>query len=110
MFQVQAPKNLGKKVAEGLNAETVQLNVKAFPDGEYSLRFEDDLTDKEVVVVQTTGKPQDTNIMQLLLTLDAVKDLGAKKNNCSCSVFGFCPTRQTFLGRRRSQQQNYNQN
>ena len=56
---------LGKKVAEGLNAETVELNLKAFPDGEYSLRFEDDLTDKEVVVVQTTGAPQDLSLIHI---------------------------------------------
>jgi ribose-phosphate pyrophosphokinase len=88
---------LGKKVAEGLNAETVQLNVKAFPDGEYSLRFDGDLTDKEIIVVQTTGKPQDTNLMQLLLTLDAVKDLGAKKITAVVPYLAFARQDKRFL-------------
>jgi ribose-phosphate pyrophosphokinase len=99
MIVVPGPsaQGLGKKVAEGLNAETVELNVKAFPDGEYSLRFEDDLTDKEVVVVQTTGAPQDTNIMQLLLTLDAVKDLGAKKVIAVVPYLAFARQDKRFL-------------
>ena len=99
MIVVPGPsaKNLGQKVAEGLNVETVELNVKAFPDGEYSLRFEGDLTDKEVVVVQTTGAPQDTNVMQLLLTLDAVKDLGAKKVTAVVPYLAFARQDKRFL-------------
>jgi ribose-phosphate pyrophosphokinase len=88
---------LGKKVAEGLNAKTVDLNVKAFPDGEYSLRFEGDLTDKEIIVIQTTGAPQDTNLMQLLLTLDAVKDLGAKKVTAVVPYLAFARQDKRFL-------------
>ncbi len=99
MIVVPGPsaQKLGKKVAEGLNAKMVDLNVKAFPDGEYSLRFEGDLTDKEVVVVQTTGKPQDTNLMQLLLTLDAVKDLGAKKVTAVVPYLAFARQDKRFL-------------
>ena len=99
MIVVPGPsaQKLGKKVAEGLNAETVQLNVKAFPDGEYSLRFDGDLTDKEIVVVQTTGQPQDTNLMQLLLTLDAVKDLGAKKITAVVPYLAFARQDKRFL-------------
>ena len=99
MIVVPGPsaKNLGKKVAEGLKAKIVEVNVKGFPDGEYSLRFDGDLTDEEVVVVQTTGAPQDTNVMQLLLTLDAVKDLGAKKVTAVVPYLAFARQDKRFL-------------
>ncbi len=92
-----ASQSLGQKVAEILNTHTVAVNLKAFPDGEYCLRFEGDLNDEEVVVVQTTGPTQDTNVMQLLLMLDATKDLGAKKVTAVVPYLAFARQDKRFL-------------
>jgi len=92
-----ASQSLGRKVAETLNARIVPVNLKAFPDGEYCLRFEGDVTSEEVVVVQTTGPPQDTNVMQLLLMLDAAKDLGAKKVTAVVPYLAFARQDKRFL-------------
>jgi ribose-phosphate pyrophosphokinase len=93
-----ASQNLGKKIAEKLNAQTVPVSLKAFPDGEYALRFEGDLTGEEVIVVQTTGPPQNTNIMQLLLMLDTAKDLGATKVTAVVPYMAFARQDKRFLG------------
>ncbi|MBA7677501.1 ribose-phosphate diphosphokinase [archaeon] len=92
-----ASQSLGKKIAENLNAQIVPVNLKAFPDGEYCLRFEGDVTGKELVVVQTTGPPQDTNIMQLLLMLDTAKELGAKKVTAVVPYLAFARQDKRFL-------------
>ncbi|MCW4016584.1 MAG: ribose-phosphate diphosphokinase [Candidatus Bathyarchaeota archaeon] len=92
-----ASKSLGANIAEILNAKTVDVNFKAFPDGEYCLRFEGDVSGEEVVVVQTTGPPQDTNVMQLLLMLDAAKDLGAKKVTAVVPYLAFARQDKRFL-------------
>jgi ribose-phosphate pyrophosphokinase len=92
-----ASQNLGQKIAEKLNAQIVYVNLKSFPDGEYCLRFEGDLTGEEVVVVQSTGPPQDTNIMQLLLILDAAKDLGAEKVTAVVPYLAFARQDKRFL-------------
>jgi len=92
-----ASQSLGIKIAESLNARIVPVNLKAFPDGEYCLRFEGDVAGEEVVVVQTTGPPQDTNIMQLLLMLDATKDLGAKKVTAVVPYLAFARQDKRFL-------------
>ena len=34
-----ASQSLGKKIAESLNAKIVDVNLKAFPDGEYCSSF-----------------------------------------------------------------------
>ena len=39
---------LGKKIAEELNVKKVDLNLKTFPDGEYSLRYEEKIAGEEV--------------------------------------------------------------
>jgi ribose-phosphate pyrophosphokinase len=92
-----ASRSLGQKVAEMLNARIVSVNLKSFPDGEYCLRFEGDVKGEEVVVVQSTGPPQDTNIMQLLLMLDAAKDLGAEKVTAVVPYLAFARQDKRFL-------------
>jgi len=92
-----ASQSVGQKIAEILNARIVPVNLKTFPDGEYCLRFEGDLKDEEVIVVQTTGPPQDTNIMQLLLMLDTAKDLGAKKVTAVVPYLAFARQDKRFL-------------
>jgi ribose-phosphate pyrophosphokinase len=92
-----ASQSLGQKIAETLNAQIVSVNLKSFPDGEYCLRFDGDLGGEEVVVVQTTGPPQDTNIMQLLLMLDTAKDLGAEKVTAVVPYLAFARQDKRFL-------------
>ncbi len=92
-----ASQNLGKKIAKTLDANVVPVNLKNFPDGEYCLRFDGNLKDKEVIVVQSTGPPQDTNIMHLLMMIDAAKDLGAKKVTAVVPYMAFARQDKRFL-------------
>ncbi len=70
---------LGNSIAEILGIETVKIAHKKFPDGESYIRFEGEVAGEEVAIVQTTGPPQDTNLIQLFILADAAKDLGAKR-------------------------------
>ena len=70
---------LGNSIAEILEIETVRIAHKKFPDGESYIRLEGEVAGEEVAIVQTTGPPQDTNLIQLFILADAAKDLGAKR-------------------------------
>jgi len=72
-----ASQDLGRKVADILKSRIVSVIFKTFPDGESYLRLEGDVKGEEVVIIQTTGPPQDVHIMQLFLMVDAARDLGA---------------------------------
>jgi ribose-phosphate pyrophosphokinase len=74
-----ASQQLGRKVADLLEAKIAPVAFKRFPDGESYIRLKGDLEEEEVAVIQTTSPPQDTHLMQLFLMIDAAKDLGAKK-------------------------------
>lgn len=74
-----ASQELGRRVADLLNLKAVPMVYKSFPDGESYLRFGGDVAGEEVVVIQSTGPPQDTHMIQLLLMVDAAKNLGAKR-------------------------------
>jgi len=69
---------LGKKIAEFVKAKTVSVAFKRFPDGESYVRFEGEVASEDVIIVQTTSPPQDTNLFQLFLMADTAKDLGAR--------------------------------
>ena len=73
-----ASQDLAAHVAEELNDDLCYVETKKFPDGERYLRVDGNI-DEEVTVIQSTGYPQDENLMELLFLIDNLKDLGAKK-------------------------------
>ena len=74
-----ASKELGGKIAKELNAKVIGVFFKQFPDGESYVRFEGELENENVVIVQSTCPPQDSNLIRLFLLAGTAKDLGAKK-------------------------------
>ena len=73
-----ASQDLAAHVARELGEELRYVETKKFPDGERYLRI-DGVIDDEVTVIQSTGYPQDENLMELLFMISNLKDLGAKK-------------------------------
>jgi len=92
-----ASQDLGRKVAEILKSKIVSVIVKTFPDGESYLRLDGDVKGEEVVIVQTTGPPQDANIMQLFLMADVAKDLGAKRVTAVVPYLAYARQDKRFL-------------
>jgi len=80
---------LGREVAAQLKAKVVPVEFKRFPDGESYIRFDGDLRGEDVVIVQTTGPPQNENMIQLLLMTDNAKDLGAKTITAVVPYFAY---------------------
>jgi len=70
-------KSLAKKVAEKLNSEYYNLEVKKFPDGELYIKFNCDIKNKEVILVQTLHEPNES-LLEIILAGYTAKDLGAK--------------------------------
>ena len=73
-----ASQDLAAHVAKELGEELCYVEIKKFPDGEKYLRVDANVED-EVTVIQSTGYPQDENLMELLFLISTLKDLGAKK-------------------------------
>lgn len=70
---------LGRRVAERISADVVEVEYKNFPDGESYQRIAGIVQGEEVALVQTTYPQQDKRLIELLLLIDALKDLGARK-------------------------------
>ncbi len=70
---------LGVKVARLLNSEVAAVSFKDFPDGETYVRIDADLKGRDVLLIQSTYNPQDKNLIQLFLLIDAVKQMNPEK-------------------------------
>lgn len=92
-----ASKQLGEKIAELLDAETVPIAFKTFPDGESYIRLEGKVQNEEVFIVQTTSPPQDTKIIQLTLIADAAKRNRAKKVTAIVPYLAYARQDKAFL-------------
>ncbi len=71
-----ASQSLASQVAIELNDKLCSLETKKFPDGERYLRIKEDIPeDEKVIIVQSTGYPQDENMMELFFILDTLSDM-----------------------------------
>lgn len=87
-------KSLAEDLAKVLGLEYVQATTKRFPDGEGYVRIERETLEKEVVLVQNTYP--DSNLVELLLLLDAARGLGAEKVTCVIPYFGYARQDRRF--------------
>jgi len=71
--------NLARRTAYLLNAEFAVVEQKTFPDGELYLRIPLDVRGKIVVPVWSIKEEINNDLISLMLVLDTLWDLGAKK-------------------------------
>jgi ribose-phosphate pyrophosphokinase len=70
---------LAAKVARELGTESAKLDIRKFPDGEKYLRVLEDVKGEEVIVIQSINRTPDEFLVEYLLLVDALKDLGARR-------------------------------
>ncbi len=71
-------KKLAKSISSILKVKYSELTVKHFPDKELYIKFEAEVKNEEVVLVQTL-KPANEAILEIILACNTAKELGAKK-------------------------------
>ena len=72
-------KHLAKSIAKKLNFSYQDLNLDIAPDGELHVRFDDELKNKSVVLVQSFYPHPNHSLMELLFAASTARDLGARK-------------------------------
>lgn len=83
-----ASQKLAAKVARDLGEDLIPIETRRFPDGERYIRVNGKVS-KEVVVIQSTGYPQDENLMELFLLLKNLKSLGVERTRVVIPYFGY---------------------
>ena len=82
-----ASKPVAEDLAKEINGKLVNTISKRFPDKELYVRILDDISDKDVIIVQTTYPDQ--NIIELFLLQNAVEEAGAKTITVVIPYYGY---------------------
>ncbi len=82
-----ASKSIGESLSNMLKIKQVDKIIKRFPDNELYVRILEDIKGKHVIIVQTTYP--DSNLVELFLIQNAVKESGAKKITIVIPYYGY---------------------
>jgi len=80
---------LGSAVCKYLNIVAGGAKIDRFPDGEKVIRVEDDVRGRDCYVVQSTCRPVDENLMELLIYLDCLQRASASRVTAVIPYFGY---------------------
>lgn len=71
--------DLERSIAEHLNIEPVKTVIKKFANGETYVNILEDMRNKDVFIMQPTGRAINDNLMETYLKADASRRMGANK-------------------------------
>ena len=90
-------RELAEKISDLTGFKQVPVANKVFPDGENYIRLEAPVRNEHVAIVQTTCKPQDSNLMQLAFMANAAKRNGAEKVTAVVPYLAYARQDKMFL-------------
>jgi ribose-phosphate pyrophosphokinase len=79
VFSGRSHPELALRIAEQLGVELGEVELKTFSNGETYCRYNESIRGADVFIVQTGSEPVDSNLMELLLMIQAAKLASAKR-------------------------------
>lgn len=80
---------LAEAMATHLDTDLTKVDVTKFPDSEVFVEIHENVRGEDVFVIQSTSNPANQNIMELLITLDALKRASARRVTAVIPYFGY---------------------
>jgi ribose-phosphate pyrophosphokinase len=80
---------LAEAVAAALNLPLTQASVRRFADMEVFVEIHENIRGEDVFVVQSTSYPANDNLMELLISLDALRRASARRITAVIPYFGY---------------------
>ena len=81
--------NLSKDIAKYLGIDLVKATIKKFPDKEIFVEIQENVRGEDVFVVQSTSFPANDHLMELLITIDALKRGSSKSIAAIMPYYGY---------------------
>ncbi|AIL65790.1 Ribose-phosphate pyrophosphokinase [Rickettsiales bacterium Ac37b] len=80
---------LAESIASHLGMSLTPASIRRFLDGEVFVAIQENVRGQDVFVIQSTSFPANDNIMELLITLDALKRASAARITTVIPYFGY---------------------
>jgi ribose-phosphate pyrophosphokinase len=90
LFCGSSHKALGHEIAKCLNVKLGRLLSGCFTDGEINVEILDQVRNRDVFLLQTIALKTNDYLMELLITVDALKRASAKSVTVVIPYFGYC--------------------
>ncbi len=89
LFSGSANKPLAEGIAKALGTTLGNINLGNYPDGETSVRIDEDVRGRDVFIVQPTCPPVNDHLMELMIILDAFKRASPARVTVVIPYYGY---------------------
>ncbi len=89
LFAGTANVEFAQKVSDYLGIPLGKLDISRFSDGECYVKFDESVRGVDAFVIQPTCPPVDTNLMELLILVDALKRASARSITAVVPYYGY---------------------
>ena len=89
VFCANASPDFAARVCEQLYLDIGKCDVKTFADGEVSVSIEESVRGADVFIIQSTCKPVNNHLMELLVMIDACRRASAGRVTAVIPYFGY---------------------
>jgi ribose-phosphate pyrophosphokinase len=89
LFSGNSNPSLAKEMANHLDIPLGDASVGVFSDGEVRVQINENVRGSDVFVIQSTSSPVNTNIMELLIMMDALRRASAKRITAVIPYYGY---------------------
>ncbi|GHV32467.1 ribose-phosphate pyrophosphokinase [Clostridia bacterium] len=89
IFSGNANRELAQAICDCLGERMGDSTIKTFADGEISCRIDETMRGMDVFLINSTCKPVNDNLMELLVMLDACKRASARRVTAVIPYFGY---------------------
>ncbi len=89
IFSGSANRPLAEAIAKYLKKPVGKAALTLFPDGEFFLKINEDVRGRDIFIVQSTCSPQNDNLMELLLFIDAAHRSSAERVTAVMPYYGY---------------------
>ncbi len=89
LFALSSNRALAEEISKTSGVEISTVDVVRFSDGEISVNIEESVRGHDVFVVQSTSKPANEHLMELLIMADAIKRASARTLSVIMPYYGY---------------------
>ena len=89
VFSGRSNPALTEAICNYLDVAPGRVQAETFPDGELFVKLNDDVRGRDVFVVQSTSRPVNDNLMELLVFMDSLRRASASRITAVLPYFGY---------------------
>ena len=89
VFSCNANQALAREIAQHLGIPLIEGRIVRFSDGEVHVRIDESVRGADVFVIQPTSSPVNEHLMELLITIDALRRASARRITAVMPYYGY---------------------